>query len=349
MVHGGKETNDFMEEVVYANLGHGSRSVRVGPGRGLDNGVVSVGRGRVMILTVDPMSAIPGLGMRRSAWLSVHLIASDYTASGCDPELALFSYNFPETMGGDEREEYVREVGAECKALGVAIAGGHTGSYPGAGFTVIGAGSMIGFAPERGYLTPSMARAGDSLVMTKCAAIEATASLALSFPAFMETRLGPDLAKKARDMYKLCTTVRDARLAREVGLGRTGITSMHDATEGGVLGAMEEMASASAKAFVVDSRKIPVPAEVKAVCSAFDIDPLATMGEGALLITCAPTRVSELCGTLGRSGIPATEIGRVKAGGGLWLEREGKGPLRRRAARDPYWAAYDRSTRRRLE
>lgn len=340
MVRSGKEHERFMEGVVYANLGKPSGRLRVRPAKGLDNGVVSIGDGRVMIVTTDPVSAIPAVGMRLSAWLSVHLIASDLTTSGADPEFATFSYNFPPAMTKRDRVEYVRSVGAECERLGITIVAGHTGSYPGGGYTVIGSGTMFGFAEEGGYVTPSMAQVGDSIIMTKHAAIEATGSLAFSFPKFVEDKIGSRLAKKARSSLRLCSTVVDARAARRFGLGRGGVTSMHDATEGGVIGALGEMAAASARLFEVMVDRIPVTPEASGVCSAFGLDPLATMAEGALLITCAPTKTEALLRTMSRAGAEAREIGRVREGTGLDLRgRERKGGTR--PEKDPYWPAYE--------
>lgn len=342
----GKESARFMEGAVYPHLGFASSAVKVGPGMGLDNGVVSLGRGRVLIVTVDPVSVIPSVGTKKSAWLSVHLVASDFTTSGFDPEFAVFSYNFPPTMPEAQREEYVRSVGEECERLGIMIVAGHTGTYPGGGFTVIGAGVMFGTAPDRGYITPAMARTGDSIVMTKHAAIEATASLALSFPRFTERKVGAARARRAGSMISLCSTVEDARRARKVGVGREGITSMHDATEGGVLGALEEMAHASRLSFAVRAGDIPVSEEATAVCRAFGIDPLHTMGEGALILTCRPSRVGALMREMSRAGIPAAEIGRVTRGKGLVMENG-----RRRGSRpgpDRYWTAYERATARGL-
>lgn len=331
-------------ERVYGNLGKRSESVVVGPGRGFDNGVLSVGGGRVMIVTADPISAIPQFGMKLSGRLSVHLIASDLTASGVDPEFAIFGYNFPPVMTPYEREEYVRAIGAECKKLGIAIAAGHSGSYPGGGYTVIGSGTMIAFAQEGGYLTPAMAMVGDRILMTKHAAIEGAASLALSFPEFVEGEVGKAFARRARSLINLCTTVEDARVARGAGLGATGVTAMHDATEGGVLGALDEMAEASRKAFEVDAGRVPVSPEAAAVCKIFRMDPLATMGEGALLITCRPERVDELKRRLKRSGVGACEIGVVKQGEGLSVGR-GARSRRFRPGRDRYWAAYENAMR----
>ncbi len=337
-----------MRDVVYRSLGKTSKRLRIGPGRGLDNGVVSLGGGRVMVLTVDPVSAVPSLGMRLSARLSVHLIASDYTTSGNDPEFATFSYNFPGEMNEADRETYVRAMGDECKNLGVAIAGGHTGSYPGSGFTVVGAGSMLGFSLDGLYVTPKMARAGDAIVMTKSAAIEATAYLALSFPRYTSRLTGRARAAGARNLIGLCSTVEDARIARRVGLGKDGVTSMHDATEGGVLGALHEMAGASGKSFSVSTDNIEVSSEAESVCSAFGIDPLATLGEGALLITCAQERVPELLRRMRRSGISAALIGTVEKGAGLrTLGKDGsEATLSPRG--DGYWAAYESAVTKKL-
>lgn len=342
MFHGGKEGPNFMRKTVYGHLGSSTSRVLVGPGKGLDNGVVRLGHGQVMIVTVDPVSAIPAFGMKISAWLSVHLIASDYTASGLDPQFAIFSYNLPPPMSASERDVYVSAIGNECRRLGVTIVAGHTGSYPGSGYTVIGAGAMIGLAKEGGYVTPSMAREGDVVLMTKDAAIEASGSLAASFPNFVRKRLGAAVASKAKNKLKLCTTVNDARTARRIGLG-DGVTSMHDATEGGVLGGLDEMASASAKAFEVDLSRIPVSTESELVCGAFGLDPLNTMSEGALLMTCRPEKVSNLEKVMSKAQIQVSVIGSVKGGSGLRL-KEGDGRRRTfKPAADRYWLAYDRA------
>jgi hydrogenase expression/formation protein HypE len=345
----GKEGQDFMAKVVYAHLGSRSPRLIVGPGRGLDNSVVSLGGGKAMVVTADPISVIPRFGMELSAWLSVHLIASDLTSSGANPSYAVFSYNFPPSMSRQDRADYVSAIGDECRKLGTAIIAGHTGSYPGGGYTVIGSGIMFGVVPSGGYLTPSMAQAGDVVLMTKHAAIEATGSLALSFPNFVERKIGRRLAKRAASTIRLCSTVSDARAARGSGLGRTSVTSMHDATEGGVVGALEEMAFASRKRFVIHTEKVPVSGEAAAVCAIFGLDPLRTMGEGALLITCRPGRVGVLERSMSDAGISITDIGNVETGSGLVLKGGGRGRAGGRSESDKYWAAYESGMNRALD
>ena len=336
----GKASRELLEGVVYRNLGVKRSEVVKGPGRGLDNAVIGLGGKRIMVLTVDPVSIIPPLGIQLSAWLSVHLIASDYATSGLKPEYATFGFNFPPELSDADREEYVRSVGEECRRLGITIAAGHTGSYPGAGFTVIGAGSMFGFGRRGGFVDPSMARPGDAILMTKQAGIEATASLTLSFPRYVEGKVGRLRASRAKKLIRSCSTVTDAFTAARIGLGRGGITSMHDATEGGVLGGLEEMTYASGTAFDVDEGRINVSEEVGAVCGAFGLDPVDSLSEGTLLVTCNPDRLDDLKDEFAGSGIPIREIGSVRDGAGLWVTKGGRGPKRIKPGADRYWAAY---------
>ncbi len=336
----GKLDSRTLERVVYTHLGASSRRVILGPGKGLDNAAISAGGRRVLILTTDPVSVIPGLGFRLSAWLSVHLIASDFTTSGLSPEFASFDFNLPLVMTAADQEAYLKAIGSTCKELGVAIVAGHTGSYPGAGFTVVGGGTMFGFGKKGGYVDPTMAREGDAVVMTKGVAIEAVASLANSFPKRTSRMVGRELAARAKALVTSCSTVKDALAAATIGLGEEGVTSMHDATEGGILGGLDEMAAASGHSIVVDKERILMSRETSAVCAAFGIDPLASLSEGTLLLTVARGRADELTDRLRKEGIPAAAVGTVGRGAGLWI-RGRDGRLRRaRPTTDPYWEAY---------
>jgi hydrogenase maturation factor len=134
--------------------------------------------------------------------------------------------------------------------------------------------------------------------------------------------------------------VADALTASRIGLGRGGITSMHDATEGGVLGGLEEMAFASKTAFHVDEDRIHVSEEVGVVCGAFGLDPLSSLSEGTLLLTCNPNRLDDVKEEFDRSEIPIWEIGTVRDGAALWVTRGGGRPKRIKPGTDRYWVAY---------
>lgn len=346
----GKVPREFLEKVVFSNLGAKRGALVVRPGHGLDNAVISLGGKKVLVVTSDPLSVIPSLGMKESAWLSVHLLASDLTSSGVSPQFAMFDLNLPPEMGLPEVGEYLGAMGDECKRLGISIAGGHTGRYPGSGYTVVGGGTMFSVADRGAYVTPAMARPGDSVVVTKGAAIGATAVLAHSFPQTIRDKAGAAVLREARSRLRDCSTVKDAQVATSLGL-HDSVTSMHDATEGGVLGGLLELSSACRLPIVADREAVPVSSEAAAVCAAFGIDPLTSTSEGTLIITCRPGAASGLKAALARRKIQSYEVGRVGRRGegtGLWLSTDGSKREPHVPGQDGYWNAYSAAVARGL-
>jgi hydrogenase expression/formation protein HypE len=347
----GKVPREFLESAVFSNLGAKRSSLIVKPGHGLDNAVISLGGRKVLIVTSDPLSVIPSIGMEESAWLSVHLLASDLATSGVNPQFAMLDLNLPPGMELPAVAAYVKAVGDECRKLGIAIAGGHTGRYPGSGYTVVGGGVMFSVAGREAYVTPAMAKPGDAVLLTKGAAIGATAVLAHSFPSTVEERVGAALLRRARARLRDCSTVRDAQVAASVGL-RESVTSMHDATEGGVLGGLFELSSACGLPVIVRRDEIHVPEEASAVCTAFGLDPLTTLSEGTLIVTCRPEGVKELRTALSKAKIDGYEIGRVgrrSQGRGLWVSSGESKPEARVPEPDGYWEAYSSAAGRGLK
>jgi hydrogenase maturation factor len=84
---------------------------------------------------------------------------------------------------------------------------------------------------------------------------------------------------------------------------------MHDPTEGGVVGALWEMAEASGCGFRVTASAIPVREATRAICAALAVDPLRLIASGALLIACVDA--AAMVGGLHERGIAATRIGEM--------------------------------------
>ena len=99
-----------------------------------------------------------------------------------------------------------------------------------------------------------------------------------------------DLVQRAKDLCWQMTVVKDAMVAMEAG----GVTAMHDATEGGVIVAILEIANAGSNSvgMRIDESLFIYPEGVKAVCGAFGIDPIAAIAEGTLLITASESQPS---------------------------------------------------------
>jgi hydrogenase expression/formation protein HypE len=130
------------------------------------------------------------------------------------------------------------------------------------------------------------------------------------------------------------------------------VTSMHDATEGGVLGGLSELSSACGLPVIVSREKIHVPEETGAVCGAFGLDPLTTLSEGTLVITCKPGAVQDVLAALAKERIEGGEIGRVgrrSQGRGLWVAFGGAKPKPHTPSPDGYWRAYSDAVRQGLK
>jgi len=340
----GKPNRSYLQRVIYRQLGAGKRNVIVGPRFGVDNAVVRIAPKKVMITTADPLSFIPALGARDSAWLSVNLIASDLTTSGFQPQYGVFDFNLPPRMPTRQFTDYWASFHSECRRLGLAIIGGHTGRYEGCDYTVIGAGVMYAVGGESKYLTSEMGQVDDDIVLTKGAAIETTAVLTRAFPNTVRRALGDRLFERAQRYLRKVSTVKDALIAVTVGVRQNGVTSMHDATEGGVIAATCELAAAARLGAELDLKDMPISEETEGICKVFDIDPLTSLSEGSLLLTSNPRKTSKVIARLKTAKIEASVIGQLTKSGIIYAT----GDRGRKAIRypefDPYWKAYWRAT-----
>lgn len=337
----GKVDRNYLRRVIYPRLGLHRREVVVGPRFGVDNAVLRVGSGNVLVATTDPLSCIPGLKVEESAWLSVHLLASDLTTCGFAPQFGIFDFNLPSEIGNREFARYWNAFHLECKKLGLAIVGGHTGRYPGGGFSIIGAGVMYSICGEREYVTSSMARDGDDLILTKGVAVETTAVLSRVFPRTLRKALGTRLFEKARRYLPRVSTVKDALAAASVGLRGNGVTAMHDATEGGVCAAIIELGTASGLGAEVDLTNVDITEETRQLCEFFHIDPLTSLSEGSLIIAARPQATKMVLRKLDLASVESQVIGHLTSKRHAIYANTRRGRTRLAYPRhDPYWMAY---------
>ena len=133
--------------------------------------------------------------------------------------------------------------------------------------------------------------------------------------------MSPEAIARAQGLSARISVVRDG-----VEAAKLGATALHDPTEGGILGALWEMAEASGYGFEVDASAVPILEETRQICAVFGADPLKLISSGAMLIACPD--LSRMLAGLAEHRIPATPIGRVtarRAGG-----RAGRPPGARR-------------------
>jgi hydrogenase expression/formation protein HypE len=299
--------------------------VLVGPGCGLDAAVVAVGRRR-LILKADPVT----FTARQVGWYAVQVNANDVAVMGGRPAWFQPTILLPPGTRTSEVMTIVREIDRACRALGVAVTGGHTEVTDAVTRPVV-AGDMHGLLVAARIITAGGAHPGDRLLLTKAAGIEGTAILAQERASELTNALSATLVRSAQRLRRRpgISVVMEAVIA-----ARHGASAMHDPTEGGVRAALHEMAFASRVRLDVDLDRIPIYPQTARICRHYAIDPLGLIGSGALLVALPPPRASGLLQAWARKGIIGHVIGSVESGRGVRATRRGRRVLFPWLARD---------------
>ncbi|MGH9917887.1 MAG: AIR synthase-related protein, partial [Nitrososphaerales archaeon] len=249
----------------------------------------------------DPITVVS----ERAGWYAVNVSANDVATSGNRPEFMQSVILLPE----DASEQGVKRISSEmhrtAKALGIAIVGGHTELSPGLHRPIV---VTTAFALADSYVTAAGTRAGDTLMMTKTAGVEGTAILGTD--ARFNGRLDRETVSGAASHFRELSVVDEAVRAYETG----AVHAMHDCTEGGVLGALYEMATASGLGLQVSEADIPVSKVTKTICSELGVDPLKLISSGTLLIAVKRGEESRVRDAAASAGSSAEPIGRFTEG-----------------------------------
>ncbi len=337
----GKIEHHLFEQFIYNKCGHPRKEVIAGAQFGVDVSVVDLHGGMAMALTSDPLSLIPSLGLQESAWLSVHLMANDMATTGYAPMYGQFVLNLPSSFSKSDFKVYWEYIHKFCAEIKVAITGGHTGFIEKQNSTIAGGGTLVTVAPKNKILLSKLAKQGNAILVTKSCAISSAAILAMSFPETVKKKAGVEIYQQACNSFYHTSSLQDALIAVGKNNEHSGITAMHDVTEGGVLGAIYELTFASENGAIIYNDKLPVVEVQVEVCNIFNLDPRYCIGAGSMIITCEKEVSGEVISRLAESNIPCVEVGELceKKNGITLIENDKKSDLKYRE-QDPYWAAF---------
>ncbi|MXV63038.1 hydrogenase expression protein [Natronorubrum sp. JWXQ-INN-674] len=340
----GKIDRQFFDRHVAPNLGADRSDVALGPQHGVDFGVIDIG-GQALVTATDPLSILPSLGFERAARFALDLVLADVAVSGVEPSHLSICFTLPETMSDEQFATVWETIHEECVDLGVSVVTGHTARYSDPSHPWVGAATAMGVGDHDEIVRPDGASEGDRLLLTTGPAVEAVGLLSTLFGDQLDLPAG--VVSDAQDRLEEVYCVRDALAAAAAG----PVTAMHDVTEGGLAGALNEMADGASTRFAIDRDAVPMRPGVEEVCEALKIDPWAATSCGSLLIAVDPAGADDVIGALEDRGTVIAEIGRVGApsgvsGGGGSKEGDTDGevlvdgePLEHPTV-DPSWAAY---------
>lgn len=336
----GKISPEIFDELILPRLGASNGSVMVSPQHGVDVGIVEIGD-KAVALTTDPVFIVPDYGWEKAAWFAVHILASDVVTSGLKPTFLSIDLNLPMEMTKEQLEVVWTTIHQECQKLGIFIVCGHTARYENCHYPMVGGATMIGVGDKDRYVTPAMSRPGDRVIVTKGPAIEATGILATMFPELISRQFGKAFSRRAQGIFYKMSVVDDALTAAGTGVRDEGVTSMHDATECGIWGALYELCQASRLGIRVEADEIVVEECVPEICRCFGIDPYASISEGTLVIACREHRAAEIVTALSRRGIKSSVAAElIDARYGMKILEHGAERELVHPRVDPFWKAF---------
>ncbi|MFT6359944.1 MAG: hydrogenase expression/formation protein HypE [Cyclobacteriaceae bacterium] len=336
----GKIAHSFFKQFVQDRCGKKRQEVRVGPEFGVDVSVIDLPNGQAMAMASDPLSLIPTLGLMESAWLSVHLVSNDMATTGFSPMYGQFVLNLPAEFSQKDFQIYWDYIHQYCSELGIAITGGHTGFIEGQNSTIAGGGTMVTITKQNQLLTSKLAQPGDVILTTKSCAVSSVSILAKSFPNTVKNKAGIEHYHNACESFYDISVLKDALTAVDGEAGKH-VTAMHDVTEGGVLGAIHEMAIASGNGAIIYDDKLPIGETQSRVCEVFALSPPDSIGAGSMIITCKKDAVPKIISKLKTNNIPCTEVGEItEKSKGIKLNEEGRESDLIYKEKDPYWEVF---------
>jgi len=277
--------------------------VMVPPKIGFDTGIHRFGNLMVAVAT-DPCTGVPEDWF---GWLLINYAASDLALSGAKPDFCTVTLLGP-CPTEDSRFQKVMEQ--TCKAahdLGVAIVRGHTGMYDSLN-DLVGVCTVYGAVPKGQLITSAGAKAGDLILCTKPLGLETITNYAISHKQTAQQIFGAEKQSELATLVPLQSCVREAMALAQIN----GVHALHDATEGGFVAALNELAEASGLGFVVDWNKIPIPQEASTLQRHFVFDDaqlLALSSTGTILGAVNQESVGEVTLTLRSHGLTAHFIG----------------------------------------
>ncbi len=317
----GKISRKFFEENIINKIGSSRKDVIIPPKNGVDVGIVKIGT-KYMAVTTDPLYIDRSFGFKKAAWFAFHILLSDLYTSGIPASYMSIDLNLPSSITDNEFKEIWDVINAECIKYNIEVVTGHTARYNGVDFPMVGGITLMGVGEK--FITTQNAGVGDKIIMTKSCGLETALILANTFPGYVRDNIGDDNYKSILDKFYTMTCVGEENLAIEYGISDK-ITSMHDATEGGLLNAIYEIGIASGNGLSVDYAKIIIDSDIEKLCKLFHIDPLRSISEGTLLITIKEKYAVEFLNILQNSGIEARIIGEICDNSyGIKISRDGK-------------------------
>jgi hydrogenase expression/formation protein HypE len=304
--------------------------VIVPPASGYDSGVHILGDKYVVVAT-DPCIDVPDEWF---GWLLINYAASDVALSGAKPDFCTVNLLAPVTTKLCTFQTIMEQVCEAVDELDMAIVRGHTGRYDGLSKT-LGICTAYGAVAKKKLITPGNAKAGDLVMCTKTLGLETLINVSLKHKAFAKRLFGIQEAEQLMNLVKMESCAGEALELVKI----SGVHALHDATEGGLTNALNEMAEASSLGFNIEFEELPITTEMNALQKRFGLSSkqvLSASSTGMIIAAVEKEAQTTVTETLRSQGVSASFIGTFTKSKDRVLMRSSRSTRFPRFADDPY-------------
>lgn len=298
----GKVPENVLKRSVFKEIHTRRPEVLLGAGVGEDCAAVKLAPDETLVMSTDPITGTA----KDIGTLAILITVNDLASSGATPVGVLLTVLLPESVEEPELRKMMAQVEAACAQADVQIMGGHTEVTPVVNQPVISV-CGVGKVKDGRLISTAGARPGMDILVTKWIGIEGTAILAKEKEEELLAKFSAPFVEKAKALDVYISVQSEAAVAV-----RSGVSAMHDVTEGGIFGALWEMAEASGVGLEIDMKKIPIRQETVEVCEFFGLNPYQLISSGCMLM--AASDGNTLVRELAKAGIPAAIIGKATEG-----------------------------------
>lgn len=298
----GKVPEAILQRSVLKQIRTDRSEVLLGASVGEDCAAVSLKEDELFVLSTDPITGTA----RDIGHLAIQITLNDLASAGAEPVGVMLTFLLPENTSEAKLRGMMEQAEAAAHAAHVQIMGGHTEvtrvvSQP--VISVVG----VGKAKKGRLISTAGARPGMDVIVTKWIGLEGTSIIAKEKEEALLTRYPKALVDTAKGFDAFLSVLPEAAIAVEAG-----VAAMHDVTEGGIFGALWEMAESSGVGLEIDLKKLPLRQETVEVCEFFGINPYGLISSGSMLM--AASDGNGLVRALAAEHIPAVCVGKVTAG-----------------------------------
>lgn len=298
----GKVPESVLKRSILRQLKTRRGEIIFGAGLGEDCAILAPGDGEVVLFSSDPVT---GTG-KDVAYYGIHASANDIAAAGGEPVAVLLTLLLPPSCEEKELKAIMAQAEETCASLHIQIAGGHTEVTDAVNRIVLTV-TAIGKAAAGAPVATGTAKPDGDIVVTKWIALEGTSIAAKEREEQLRRHFPAYLVEAAKGFDKYLSIIPEAAVA-----GKSGVWAMTDVTEGGIFGALWEMAESSGVGLEIDLKKLPIRQETVEICNLLDLNPYELISGGCLLI--AAENGADLVRRLEEENIPATVVGRTTGG-----------------------------------